>query len=251
MTEPVHVYAGECTILEDDIDARHRQRGRVVVVHKPDDTVLVHDAEGYQPVAWLTRADSVYREIDGDGGFALVAVDGETRLRVESKSDATRASHDATAAGVPAGTCPACDGVLVRARGALTCLDCDAEHGLPRDAALLDTNCDCGLPRMAVERGARFELCVDRDCESLDAAIRERFDREWSCPDCGGDLRVLREHALFLGCENYPDCETSAPLPHERVVGECDCGLPAVEAEKAGASARCLDPNCAGTPEVL
>src|SRR6056297_776882 len=59
VTETVHVYAGDCTTSYSANDDSRRQRGRVVVVHKPDDTVLVHDAEGYQPVEWLTRANAV------------------------------------------------------------------------------------------------------------------------------------------------------------------------------------------------
>jgi DNA topoisomerase-1 len=253
VTETVHVYAGECTTsYRTGGDEPTSQRGRVVVVHKPDGTVLVHDAEGYQPVAWLTRANAVHREVDGEGGFALIAVKDRERLRVESHGGIDRASHDATPAGVRVGTCPDCDGTLVRARGAVHCLDCPAEYGLPRDAAVLDSTCDCGLPRMAVERGARFELCVDRDCEDLDAAVRERFDREWSCPDCGGDLRVLRERTLYLGCENYPDCEETFTLPDREVVGTCECGLPLVGDGKDGsAEPRCLDADCEETPETV
>ncbi|WP_115864774.1 topoisomerase DNA-binding C4 zinc finger domain-containing protein [Halorussus litoreus] len=268
MTESIHVYAGECTTTFRADDEPQRQRGRVVVVHKPDGTVLVHDARGYQPVAWLTRANAVHRERGPDGGFALVAVKDGERLRVESHGEGDHARHEGTSAGVHVGFCPDCTGCLVRARGAITCLDCPAEYGLPRDAAMLETTCDCGLPRMAVERGARFELCVDRNCEELDAAVRERFDREWSCPDCGSDLRVLRERTLFLGCDDYPDCEASFALPDRAVVGTCDCGLPLVapdaEASASGATSSgsemeppehsdgcCLDADCARTPETV
>jgi len=259
VTEPVRVYAGDCTTTYRSDDDPHRQRGRVVVLHKPDGTVLVHDAEGYQPVAWLTRADAVHREQGPDGEFALVAVKDRERLRVEGHGDGDRARHDATPAGAPVGTCPACAGRLVRARGAVTCLDCEVDHGLPRDAAVLETTCECGLPEMAVDRGARFELCVDRNCERLDDAVRERFDREWSCPDCGGDLRVLRERTLFLGCEHYPDCEATFTLPDRQVVGDCECGLPRVRVEKGGVDedgeanappgSRCLDDECDRAPK--
>ena len=248
MTEPVHVYAGECTTTYRASGEPTRQRGRVVVVHKPDGTVLVHDAAGYQPVAWLTRADAVHREQSGDGAFGLVAVKDGEQLRVESHGDPDRASHAATPAGAAVGPCPDCEGTLVRARGAVTCIDCATEHGLPRDAALLDSTCDCGLPRMRVQRGAAFDLCVDRECEDLDEAVRERFDREWSCPNCGGDLRVLRERTLFLGCANYPDCEATFALPEREVVGTCDCGLPRVGPPE---DARCLDADCDRTPETV
>jgi DNA topoisomerase-1 len=247
VTEPVRVYAGECTVTYHGSDEQRTQRGRVVVVHKPDGTVLVHDAEGYQPVEWLTRANAVHLEQTEDGEFALVAVKESERLRVESEGDSSRASHGATPAGTPVSTCPDCDGSLVRARGAVTCLDCPAEYGLPRDAAMLDSTCDCGLPRMAVVRGERFDLCVDRDCEDLDAAVRERFDREWACPDCEADLRVLRERTLFLGCENYPDCEATFALPDGEIAGTCDCGLPRVGMPDGS---RCLDPDCEKTPET-
>lgn len=262
MTESIRVFAGECTISYARNDANNAssigdandasdadsndQHGRVLVVHKPDGTVLVHDAAGYQPVEWLTRADAVYRE-QNDERFALVAVKDDERLRVEA-SDPERAAFPGTSAGQLVGTCPACAGTLVRARGSVTCLDCETDHGLPRDATLLDSTCECGLPEMAVSRGARFELCVDRQCESLDALVRERFDREWSCPDCGGDLRILRERALFLGCENYPDCERTFALPDDSVVGECECGLPRVETERG---ARCLDRDCSADREVV
>lgn len=237
MSQTVSLLAGECTTEYQGRSAAedHTQRGRVVVVHKPDDTVLVHDAEGYQPVAWLTRADAVYREQTEDGP-ALVAVKDDERLRVQGHG-VEQLELRGTGAGKPVGTCPDCRSLLVRARGAVTCLDCETEHGLPRDAAVLDSACECGLPKMTVERGERFELCVDRTCENLDEAIRERFDREWSCPDCEGDLRVLREGALFLGCENYPDCDASFALPKKRVEGTCECGLPQVG---SGDDAQCL-----------
>ena len=255
MTDTVHVYAGDCTATYHGDGDATSQRGRVVVVHKPDGTVLVHDGEGYQPVQWLTRANAVHRERGEDGSFALVAVKEDERLRVESHGDGHRASYDATAAGVPIGACPDCAGAesasgaagtLVWARGSVTCLDCPTEYGLPGDATVLDATCDCGLPRMAVERGARFELCVDRGCEALDEAVRDRFDREWSCPDCDGDLRILRERTLFLGCENYPDCESSFALPDREVVGTCDCGLPLVDAPDGP---RCLDRECGASED--
>ena len=256
MTETVHVYAGDCTATYHRDGDATRQRGRVVVVHKPDGTVLVHDSQGYQPVQWLTRANAVHREQGEDGSFALVAVKEDERLRVESHGDGDHAHHDATPAGVTVGTCPDCTGAadtgpkpagtFVWARGAVTCLGCPTEYGLPGDATVLDSTCECGLPRMAVERGARFELCVDRGCEGLDEAVRDRFDGKWSCPDCDGDLRVLRERTLFLGCENYPDCESSFALPDREVVGDCDCGLPLVETPDGE---RCLDRDCEGSED--
>ena len=117
-------------------------------------------------------------------------------------------------------------------------------RGPARDAAVLDETCeDCGLPLLRAERGESFEVCLDRDCESLDERVRERFDRVWDCPeaDCDGDLRILRRGGLIAGCEHYPDCDTGFGLPNGLLDGTCDCGLP-VFATPTGR--RCLDSGC-------
>jgi len=235
MHDGTRVLAGECTTTFEGSRNRE-QRGEVLVVCKPDNTVLVHDSDGYQPVAWLTRADSVSLR---DG--TLTATDGDQRLRVETHEEYGSASYPTSAAGVPVGECPACDGRLVRADGAVRCLGCDARHGIPRDATVLDTECECGFPQMRVARGRTFEVCLDRDCESLDEVVTDAFDREWDCPHCDGDLRILRRGGLLAGCEHYPDCDTGWGIPAGTVVGECDCGLPRFETESG---MRCLDTGC-------
>jgi DNA topoisomerase-1 len=236
MTDEVQVVAGECTTTFQGDRAREH-RGEVLVVVKPDGTVLVHDADGYQPVAWLTRAESVHVLDD-----VVTAQDGDQQLRVDVHDRAGAASHPISRAGVPVGGCPDCDGRLVLAGGTVTCLGCDAAYGLPRDAAVLDETCaDCGLPRLRVERGERVEVCLDRDCESLDERVRAAFDREWDCPACNGDLLILRRGGLIAGCEQYPDCDTGFSLPAGVVDGRCDCGLPAFETPTGR---RCLDGNC-------
>ncbi|WP_336001595.1 DUF91 domain-containing protein [Halorientalis halophila] len=237
MHEGTRVLAGQCTTTTD-ADPATRKRGDVVVVCKPDNTVLVHDAEGYRPVEWLTRAETV-RVVDG----VLTATDGDEHLRVEVHEEYGSSSYPTSAAGTPIGDCPICDGRLVRDEGTVTCLGCRDVYGLPRDATLLTDagNCECGRPRMRVERGRAFEVCLDRDCESLDERVKEAFDREWDCPDCDGDLRVLRRGGLLAGCENYPDCDTGWGIPTGTVAGECDCGLPLFD---TGNGPRCLDTGC-------
>lgn len=233
-----HLVAGECT-TEFEGRRDHVQRGHVVVLVKPDNTVLVHDADGYQPVAWLTRPESLTVESEPT---TIAARDGEERLRVTVHDAHLDGRYPVSDAGVPVGRCPDCDGTLVRTGGAVACVGCDDRHGLPAGATVLDDTCPgCGLPRMRAARGAAFELCVDRSCESLDDRVRERFDREWSCPDCGGDLRVLRRGGLVAGCERYPDCETGFAVPQGVVTDECPCGLPVFET--AGGE-RCLDATC-------
>lgn len=232
----VQLIAGRCTTVYEGTRDR-TQHGDAVVVVKPDDTVLVHDASGYQPLAWLTRADAV-TVTDG----AVVAQDGDQSLQVTVEETYARESYPASDAGVPVGDCPDCDGTLVRTSGSVACPDCPGSYSLPAGSTVLSESCsDCGLPLFRVERGATFELCVDPGCESLDERVRERFDREWGCPNCDGDLRVLRRGGLLLGCERYPDCETGFSFPAGRHVDGCDCGLPVFETPSGR---RCLDREC-------
>ena len=239
MTDAIRVFAGDCIITED---GERDQRGDVVVLVKPDDTVLVHDRDGYQPAAWLTRPETLGYEGTSGGTFSLTATDGESSLHVVANEEHGLARYPASAAGVSVGDCPDCEGALVRAKGAVTCLDCDERYGLPAGADVLDRACrDCGLPTMVAERGRAFTLCIDRECESLDDRVREAFDREWDCPDCDGDLRVVRNGQLLAGCENYPDCETAFSFPSGTVDGDCECGLPAFD---TSGGRRCLDATC-------
>jgi len=235
MHDEVRVVAGECTATFDGRNKREH-RGDVLAIVKPDNTVLVHDADGYQPVAWLTRAESV-RLTDG----VLDARDGDQHLRVAVHDEHGSNRHPVTRAGVPVGDCPVCGGALVLAHGAVSCLGCGDHYGVPRDAAVLGADCDCGLPLMRVERGDPFELCVDRDCESLDDRVRERFDGVWDCPHCEGALRIIRRGGLLAGCERYPDCDTGFSLPTGLLDGVCDCGLPVFSTPSGR---RCLDSGC-------
>jgi DNA topoisomerase-1 len=58
MPEATNVIAGRCTTAFEG-PREQEQYGDMIVLAKPDGTVLVHDADGYQPVAWLTRASTV------------------------------------------------------------------------------------------------------------------------------------------------------------------------------------------------
>lgn len=244
MHDGFRVLAGECTItFEGTHGSESERQGDVLVVCKPDNTVLVNDADGYQPVAWLTRAESVSMS-----GGSVTATDGDQHLRVETREEYGSAHYPASTAGTPVGHCPTCDGTLVRADGSVTCRNCDRSHGLPRDATVLSsaTNCECGLPRIRVQRGRTFRICLDRHCESLDERVQAAFDREWDCPACGDDLRVLRRGGLIAGCERYPDCDTGFSIPAGTIVDECGCGLPVFETANGR---RCLDSACQSGPD--
>jgi DNA topoisomerase-1 len=214
----------------------------VVVVVKPDRTVLVHDADGYQPVSWLTRPDTLTVETDASG-FSLVARTDEQTLRVVSHESTGRAEYPVSEAGVPVGAHPTTGDPLVRVGGAVVGLDSEVRYGLPAGATVVDDTCDdCGLPRIRAECGATFEVCLDRTCESLDDAVRDRFDRAWTCPDCGSPLRIIRRGGrLLAGCDAYPDCESAFAIPAGVVADECPCGLPVFETARGR---RCLDGTC-------
>ena len=303
MPDSIRVFAGECTTTFEG-DRTRTQRGRVVVVIKPDRTTLVHDADGYQPVAWLTRPDALTvetgvvsetRRADGDSagqspsgnraspgdsealcasgrssgprggqaasngtaepspapreeavddeGFGIVARAGDQVLRVVCHRSAGRAEYPVSEAGVPVGTEPSSGEVLVRTGGDVVGVDTDVRYPLPRGATVTQASCSsCGLPTIRADAGDTFEVCLDRSCESLDDAVRERFDREWTCPECGSDLRIIRRGGrLLAGCDAYPDCETAFAIPAGVVDGECGCGLPTFETDRGR---RCLDGSC-------
>lgn len=245
MPSETRILTGDCTVRFEGTRDRI-QRGHVVVLVKPDRTVLVHDADGYQPVAWLTRSDDVTIEHDDDG-FSLSAHADSQELLVTSHSSTSPQSVTVSEAGVPVGTCPDCAGQFVRTRGEVQCLGCEEMYGLPSGATVLDSSCEaCGLPEMSVDRGAQFELCVDYACESLSSVVRERFDEAWECPDCGSPLKVRSpDGRIFLGCDDYPDCETSFSFPSGVVVDDCECGLPRF---RTASGQRCLDGGCRATP---
>jgi DNA topoisomerase-1 len=258
-TDAVRVLAGESTTtFFTNTDGAWRpereQHGRLVTVIKPDGTTLVHGASGYQPVAWLTRPEhvTVEREHGGRIGDAadtertvVTAVDGDSRLRVRVAA-AARETHPTSASGTPVGTCD-CDGTLVRDPDGVACVACGARYGLPAGATVTEDQCpDCGLPQFRVERGRTFACCLDRACESLDRAVTAAFDREFDCPDCGEALRVLRKGGLLLGCDAYPDCTFSVPVPDGMMTGDCDCGLPTYE-PRSGGGERCLAAGCSYT----
>lgn len=243
--ESIRVLSGDCTVrFEAADDPPREERGLVLAVVKPDDTVLVHDRAGYRPAAWLTRADAVTTAA-GDGGAVIDAVEGDRRLVVTCHDAHEVARHPVSGVGVPAGDCPGCDGPLIRSPTAVACLGCDVRYGIPRDATLLADRCPtCEAPTMRIERGAAFDVCVDRRCEALDDLVRDRFDGAWACPACGAPLRIHRRGGLIAGCAASPDCEMAFALPAGVVDGPCGgCGLPSFE---TATGRRCLDPGCAG-----
>lgn len=230
MTDRIRVFAGECTA--DFEGSRDRTaRGIAVALVKPDNTVLVHDSDGYSPVAWLTRPASLAIEQSDD--TTIEANDGDQHLHVRFHELYGVVAYPGSVAGAPVGTCSETESALVRNRGSVVNIETSAEYGIPTGAVVLDERCDdCGLPLIRVERGKCFEVCLDRECEPLEATVIAAFDRAWSCPECGDDLRVLQRGGLIVQCDSYSeDCETEFVFPSGTVVGTCECGLPMFETE--------------------
>ncbi|MFB6218176.1 MAG: DUF91 domain-containing protein [Halobacteriaceae archaeon] len=239
MQDAVRVLAGDCSVRYEGAETREL-RGAVLVVAKPDNTVLVHDAAGYQPAAWLTRPDTLSVSRDTDG-FVVVARDGGQSLRVESREAYGHAHYPVSPAGPAVGECPDCGGTFVRDGGRVVCVGCLDAYAIPRDADVLEATCgECGRPRMRAERGAPIEVCIDYDCESLADAVADRFDGEWACPDCGDGLEIRHDRGLRAACA----CGAAFPVPAGTVAGACgECGLPAF---RTGGGERCLDADCPG-----
>lgn len=77
--------------------------------------------------------------------------------------------------------------------------------------------------------------------------------RVGTCPKCGGDLCVkssAKTRANFVGCNNWPDCDVTYPLPqgkYEALEDPCPaCGGPQIKVTpfRAKAYNHCLDPEC-------
>ena len=82
-----------------------------------------------------------------------------------------------------------------------------------------------------------------------EAMFKQRFMGK--CTECGGNLMVIRSRRgkRFIGCDNYPDCTNSYPLPQKgRVLFEGDyckeCGAPMVTTIYRGKWTKCVNLEC-------
>jgi len=90
----------------------------------------------------------------------------------------------------------------------------------------------------------------------LEGLLEARRDerRLGVCPECGGELRIIRSKRtglFFVGCSNYPKCTNSYPLPHNAKIVKtgrvCEkCGTPIIRVIRRGKRPfnMCLDSNC-------
>ncbi len=73
------------------------------------------------------------------------------------------------------------------------------------------------------------------------------------CPKCGNNLKIIRSKKTgkrFIGCDNFPDCDRSYPLPQSGGITvlkkKCsECGLPMIRVNRGKKSySMCIDHNC-------
>lgn len=98
---------------------------------------------------------------------------------------------------------------------------------------------------------------LERNKEALASEIVKGIQEDklvGPCPNCGQQLRIIRSKKTkkrFVGCEGYPECSTTFPLPQMGSViamgKECpQCGSPKVKIITRGRRPweLCLDPKC-------
>ena len=158
------------------------------------------------------------------------------------------------------GKCPSCGGDLRIVEGQqnkfVGCSnypECRVTYSLPAGYLVqpTDKECEkCGLPLIKlITRGQKpVESCVDPSCETnrMTGSIGR-------CPKCGKQLRVVRSQRgkRFLGCEGYPSCDVTYPLPQFGTINSlgtvCEaCGAPMIEVSsgRKGKWKLCPNMNC-------
>ncbi len=158
------------------------------------------------------------------------------------------------------GKCPSCggdlrivDGPQNKFVGCSNYPECRVTYSLPAGYLVqpTDKECDkCGLPLIKlITRGQKpVESCVDPNCET-----NRMTGTIGKCPKCGKQLRVVRSQRgkRFLGCEGYPSCDVTYPLPQFGTINSlgtaCEaCGAPMMEVSsgRKGKWKLCPNMNC-------
>ncbi len=155
------------------------------------------------------------------------------------------------------------------------------ETGIKMAEALQEYAPAIAYPQMTAQLEADMDAIADRSLTKQDVVdisrrlLREAYDsletnRErvagkivegivedrvvGDCPRCGRKLRIIRSKATrkrFVGCEGYPDCDQTYPLPQRGEIIPADevcasCGTPRVKvlAGRGRPWVLCLDTEC-------
>jgi DNA topoisomerase-1 len=158
------------------------------------------------------------------------------------------------------GRCPKCGSELYIREGSgaqfVTCImypECDVNFPLPAGYLVRPTGeeCEnCGLPLVKLITKGRtpVKVCVDPACKT-----NSRLGSIGKCPSCGREMKIVRsgKGKRFIGCEGYPQCTVTYPLPQKGTLhptGEAcsTCGAPVVEIDM-GKKSRwkfCVNMDC-------
>jgi len=160
------------------------------------------------------------------------------------------------------GKCPTCgtgDLAIIRMRGGKRFIgcsnypDCATAYPVPAMGHIEPTGNVCSYCKAPVvkvpEKGPNAPpMCINPKCES-----RLKASDMGKCINCGARLRLVfsARGKRFLGCERYPDCKTTYPLPQKGGViftGEhCKtCGAPIIKIISKGRQpwTLCANINC-------
>ncbi|MBI0583243.1 MAG: DNA topoisomerase I [Methanomassiliicoccus sp.] len=102
---------------------------------------------------------------------------------------------------------------------------------------------------------------MEKHREQIGEEIRKAIEAQHfmgKCPDCGGDLKVIRAKTgrPFVGCSNYPECKRIYQYPPSALVQVTEdlcevCRSPMVRVVRRGQppQVHCLDPACESNRE--
>jgi len=160
------------------------------------------------------------------------------------------------------GKCPTCGAgemTIIHSRGNKRFIGCsrypECKTAFPVPAVghiePTDESCPtCNSPMVrAPERGrTASNICINPEC-----AESRKISDMGKCPSCGARLRLVfsARAKRFLGCENYPSCKNTYPLPQKGGVfptgDACEiCGAPIIKIISKGRRPwiLCVNPNC-------
>jgi DNA topoisomerase-1 len=108
--------------------------------------------------------------------------------------------------------------------------------------------------RELVDDFKQHEIDVGRELTSAVIGAREEERTLGKCEKCGGHLKIMFSRATkkrFVGCDNYPKCTNSYPLPGYGMIKKTDktcekCGTPIIYVFRKGKRPfkMCLDTKC-------
>ncbi|MEM3852409.1 MAG: DNA topoisomerase I [Methanomassiliicoccales archaeon] len=205
----------------------------------------------------IAEGEKELEAVVDDSRRMLLAVIREVE---EAKEDIAKTIREAIRAQRRIGECSKCGGDLYirdgNGKAHVLCSnypECSVYYPLPSGYLIraAKRNCDsCGLPMIRlISKGRKpIDVCVDPVCpsNSLSGSIGK-------CPSCGRELRIVRSGRgkRFVGCEGYPSCSVTYPLPQFGAIRPsgkaCEsCGAPIVEidAGRGRAWRTCINMEC-------